>query len=77
MNKIFNKQLLSILIILSTSLVTPAQMSEDKPGEKIVIDGKTYYLHEVKKGEGLFRISANSGISQKDILEVNPSYNFV
>jgi len=39
---------------------------------KIIIDGKTYYLYEVKKGEGLYRISKNFGVTQKEILEVNP-----
>ncbi len=44
--------------------------------EKIIIDGKEYYLHKVRKSEGLYRISVTYGVSQKEILEVNPSAAF-
>jgi len=39
---------------------------------KIIIDGKTFYLYKVKKSEGLYRISKNFGVTQKEIIEVNP-----
>ena len=39
---------------------------------KIIIDGKTYYLYKVQQGEGLFRISKDFGVSQKEIAEANP-----
>jgi LysM repeat protein len=39
---------------------------------KIIIEGKTYYLYKVKKSEGLFRISQTFGVTQKEILDVNP-----
>jgi len=39
--------------------------------KKIMLNGKEYYLHVVQKGEGLFRISMNYGVSQQEILEVN------
>src|SRR5512145_2255533 len=40
--------------------------------EKTTINGKTYYLHTVKKGENLYRISRAYNITQKDIIIANP-----
>ena len=39
--------------------------------EKAVIKGVTYYLHTVKKGETIYRISRTYGITQKDLLAAN------
>ncbi len=39
--------------------------------KKIMLDGKEYYLHIVKKGEGLYRIGVNYGVSLKEILQAN------
>lgn len=44
--------------------------------DKIVLKGKEYYLHKVKKSEGLFRIGVNYGVSQKELLEANPEVAF-
>ncbi len=40
--------------------------------EKTVINGKTYYLHTVKKGENIYRISRAYSITQKDVIIANP-----
>ncbi|WP_289055570.1 LysM peptidoglycan-binding domain-containing protein [Carboxylicivirga marina] len=53
-----------------------AQSNIPEGTEKIFIDGKEYYLHKVQQGEGLYRISVSYGVSQKEILEVNPSAAF-
>lgn len=50
-----------------------AQQTIPEGTEKIIIDGQTFYLHKVRKSEGLYRISVSYGVSQKEILEVNPS----
>ncbi len=39
---------------------------------KIVIDGQSFYLYEVQKSEGLYRIGKNFGVSQQEILKYNP-----
>lgn len=65
---------LSILMLSVACVNMVAQ--EVKMNNKIIIEGKTYYLHEVKKGEGLYRISVNYGVSQKELLEANPSAAF-
>lgn len=36
------------------------------------IKGKVYYKYAVQKGEGLFRISQNFGVSQEEIIRSNP-----
>lgn len=53
-----------------------SQTEEVKGKEKISIKGQIYYLHRVKKAEGLYRIGVNYGVSQKEILEVNPEAAF-
>jgi LysM repeat protein/ABC-type branched-subunit amino acid transport system substrate-binding protein len=40
--------------------------------EKTIINGKTFYLHTVKKGENIYRISKAYGVTQKDIFYSNP-----
>jgi LysM repeat protein len=40
--------------------------------EKTTINGKNFYLHTVKKGENLYRISKAYNLTQKDIIIVNP-----
>lgn len=37
-----------------------------------VIDGVEYYLYPVKQSEGLYRISVNFGVSQDEIIKLNP-----
>ncbi len=67
---LFSLTLLISLIGLST---LQAQNNTGKAGDKVIIDGKTYYLHQVDKSEGLYRISLKYGITQREILDANPS----
>ena len=39
---------------------------------KTIINGVTYYLHPVKKGENLYRISLAYGVKQDVIISMNP-----
>jgi LysM repeat protein len=39
--------------------------------EKILVNGKTYYLHTVKKGENLYRIGLAYNVTPKDITAIN------
>lgn len=50
---------------------SPVKVTVSK--KKKVIDGQTYYLHTVKKGETLFSIANAYGVLQKDIVAANPS----
>ncbi|MCU4157637.1 LysM peptidoglycan-binding domain-containing protein [Carboxylicivirga sp. A043] len=73
--KHFAIALISLFVYFFTSMSIEVNAQESIPGgtEKTIIDGKEYYLHKVRKGEGLYRISVSYGVSQKEILEVNPS----
>lgn len=45
---------------------------EDMLGNKIVEDGKSFYLYKVKAAEGFYSISKKFGVSKKDIVDANP-----
>jgi LysM repeat protein len=44
----------------------------EKSKEKTLINGKVFYLHIVKKGENLYRISLAYNLTPKDIMVANP-----
>ncbi len=62
--------LFAFLVFASTNIYAQTQTSLTK--QKVLIDGKTYYIHVVQKGEGFYRISKTYGVSQKEIIEANP-----
>jgi LysM repeat protein len=70
--------LFSVLVIVITLTTFNLKAQDNAPvvvqvsGEKTVIAGKSYYLHTVKKGENLYRISKAYGVTQKDIILANP-----
>ncbi len=64
------KRILISLIALLLITALPAQ-TLDYPTE--TVRGKEYYLYPVQKGEGLYRISKNFGVSQEDIIKANPA----
>ncbi len=72
--KYFNIFLFSLVVLSFLTVNHNAVAQQDIPEgtEKIIIDGQTFYLHKVRKGEGLYRISVSYGVSQKEIVEVNP-----
>ena len=57
------------LFILGNVFQLTAQ--QELPEKKIVLNGKEYYLHVVRKGEGLYRLGVNYGVSQQEILDAN------
>jgi LysM repeat protein len=60
--------LLSGIIVFSQE---PPVIARSK--DKVVIEGKVYYIHIVKKGETLFSISKAYNVPQKDIIIENPA----
>ncbi len=44
-----------------------------RSNEKVVIEGKVYFIHIVKKGETLFSISKAYSVTQEDIISENPT----
>ena len=71
-----NKILLFFLLVLSSGITGFAQneggVVVERSKNKVVIDGKEYYVHIVKKGQTLYSISKAYNISQKEIAEENP-----
>jgi len=65
-----------ILQALVTFLIFPviiqAQVAVEKSKDKVVIDGKQYYIHITKKGETAYSISKAYGISVQDLRKENP-----
>ncbi len=70
---IFN---LIILFVCFSFTVNVAYSQEQKEVDKIIIEGKTYYIHVVQKGEGFYGIAKKYGVSQKEIHEANPNSIF-
>ncbi len=69
------KTILLFLLVINFNPVVYAQ-NEPVPitisKEKVIIEGKVYYLHTIKSGETLFSISKAYGVTQKDIIALNP-----
>lgn len=56
-----------ILLVTATASALPTDsLTRD------TIDGKVVYKYQVQKAEGLYRISKNFGVSQEDIISLNP-----
>jgi LysM repeat protein len=57
--------------IIIVSAIGFSQNVNQKP-DKIIIEGKTFFVHKVQKGEGFYGIAKRYGVSQKEIQDVNP-----
>ncbi len=68
--KILGKSRFVLLLVFSFLFIGLAVAQTES--SKIIIEGKTFYLYKVKKSEGLYRISKNFGVTQKEIIEANP-----
>ena len=65
---LMKKSISKILISVALSIITI-----NTYGQQIITEnGRTYKLHIVEKGEGLYRLSINNNVSQEDIIASNP-----
>ncbi len=71
MNKLVFKHIVLLIFIVVCSISVYSQ-----DNDKVIIDGKTYYLHIVQKGEGFYGIAKKYGVSQKEIHDANPTSIF-
>ncbi len=69
----FKGGVLILLMLVMASLVSRGQEPVVRSKEKVMINGKTYYIHVVKKGETLYSISRAYQVTQKQIEEMNPA----
>lgn len=63
-----------LVFCLLLAIILPeltAQMQDKKDVQKIILNGKEYYLHVIQRGEGLYRISLEYGVSMQEILDAN------
>jgi LysM repeat protein len=60
-----------LLVGLCADIHAQVKTGDGRDVQKIQLNGKEYYLHIIQKGEGLYRISVNYGVSQQEILDAN------
>ena len=61
------------LVFIFISDLTWSQVVVEKSKDKVVISGKPYYIHIVKKGETAYSISRAYGITVEDLTNENPN----
>jgi LysM repeat protein/ABC-type branched-subunit amino acid transport system substrate-binding protein len=61
-----------ILLLFLSPLLLQSQVVVEKSKEKVIISGKPYYIHVVKKGETVYSISRAYGITIQVLIEENP-----
>ncbi len=44
----------------------------DRSSEKVIVNGRLYYIHTVQKGQTIYSISRAYGVTENDILNENP-----
>ncbi|MGQ1946469.1 LysM peptidoglycan-binding domain-containing protein [Geofilum sp. OHC36d9] len=70
-------QILMVLFLILASFDAGLSQTQtiNNSTNKIQLNGKEYYLHVVKNGEGLYRISVDYGVSMSEILKANNDIN--
>jgi len=67
-----------VIIFLILNLITYSQQIQPEieiTKEKIILNGKIYYLHTIKSGQTLYSISKAYNVSLEEILTANPGLN--
>jgi LysM repeat protein/ABC-type branched-subunit amino acid transport system substrate-binding protein len=73
MIKILKLILVTLLAFLFFPGYLPAQVVVEKSKDKVIISGKSYYIHTVKKGETAYSISKAYEITPQELTKENPS----
>lgn len=74
MHNRFNKISLLIILALILSRITAiSQVVVERSNDKVIISGKPYFIHIVKKGETSYSISKAYGLKVEDLVRENPS----
>ena len=70
--------LVSVFLVLfaGTGIAQENIVPVERSTDKILLEGKPYYIHVVKKGQTLFSISRVYQVSQKEISKENPTVAF-
>ena len=71
----FSKRVLPAIMLFAAMLLFPAVLSAQVPVElsnqKIVVEGRVYYMHQVKKGQTLYSISKAYNVTVDQLKEEN------
>jgi LysM repeat protein len=71
--KSFRILLLIIFVSASCPFLVLSQVVVERSKDKVIISGKPYYIHIVKKGETSYSISKAYGITVEELSDQNPS----
>ncbi len=71
LGKIYNS-LLTLFFLIAFLSPAAAQVAVERSKEKIIISGKAYYIHLVKKGETSYSISRAYNITVEELTKENP-----
>lgn len=70
------KNILILLFVFPQHMFSQAPTGNDIvveiSKEKVIVNGKSFFIHKVKKGENLYRISKAYNVTQRDIIIANP-----
>ncbi len=64
---------LTVMIFLSATFPSSAQVVVERSKDKAIIAGESYYIHIVKKGQTVYSISRAYGISVEQLEHENPT----
>jgi len=71
--KSFRILLILTLVFACCPFLTWSQVVVERSKDKVIISGKPYYIHIVKKGETAYSISKVYGVTVEDLSRQNPS----
>jgi LysM repeat protein len=72
MSKLYFLTVLSALFFLLPFTPVNAQVPVEISSQKIIVEGKVYYMHTVKKGQTVYSISRAYGITEDVLKKENP-----
>ena len=68
----FKKYFLAFLVLITGLNQVYSQVPVEKSINKVILEGKVYYVHVVKPGQTLYSISRVYEISEAEIIAENP-----
>ena len=73
MSKLYFLPVLTVLFFLIRLTPVDAQVPVEISSQKIIVEGKVYYMHTVRKGQTVYSISRAYGITEEILKKENPS----
>ena len=70
--RIRQSELVLLILLFIIGSVASGQVVVERSGNKVVISGVSYFIHQVKKGETAYSISRAYGIKVEELVRENP-----